>query len=303
MKKRVIAMILALWMIFTLVACDEKEYGEFYTEDDVLQNTLIECVVTQVEADTVSYEIRNGTSYALWIKSVALHVFQDGVWEKPLFDDGYIWVDRENLGGWRGTYQEVYENTVNFDSYKNIHPGEYRIVVKMEARENRNSGEIKEVCATAYFTVTDAVYGVFEEKNGVFQNSLVTVQVGNYSLRAPLLSLYYHVENKSAFDVEVQCAEDENYPYRLELLENGEWKPCPIFGKVVGEGVDKKNFWTKEQVESGVAELMDQRYIALEAGEYRVRVKYIAVCGVEGVEIPEGQLEAVAYFTVSAPVQ
>jgi len=45
--------------------------------------------------------------------------------------------------------------------------------------------------------------------------------------------------------------------------------------------------------------LMDKRYIALEPGEYRVRIKYTATCGVDGVEIPEGQLEAVAYFTVT----
>ena len=44
-------------------------------------------------------------------------------------------------------------------------------------------------------------------------------------------------------------------------------------------------------------------YRSLNAGQYRLRVKYNALARDENVEIPEEQLEAVAYFTVTAPVE
>ena len=304
MKRRVIAMMLALVMLCALVACGEEEYGEFYTEDDLLQNTQIKCVVTQAGAREIAYEIRNATPYSIWIKAVALHVYQDGAWEKaPFQQDGHLWVDRDHLGGWRGTCKEVYEEKVDFAYYKTVYPGEYRIVVEMEAKKNGYKAETEVFYATACFTVTNEVYGVFEEKGGILQNSLVTLQVTNYDFDAPFLDPWYHLENKSAFDVEQQKYADDGYGYLLEKQVDGAWVPCPTYGEIVRENVEEKDFYLPEQTESGAADLMEKRYIALEAGEYRMRVKYTATCGVDDVEIPEGQLEAVAYFTVTAPVQ
>ena len=43
--------------------------------------------------------------------------------------------------------------------------------------------------------------------------------------------------------------------------------------------------------------------VFLEAGEYRLRVQYILFSENDEAEIPEGKLEAVAYFTVTAPAE
>jgi hypothetical protein len=305
MKKRLVSLFLAFLTLFlacALSACEEK-YGEFYTDENgILQNTLIECVVTKTGANQITYEIRNTTPYSIWIKAVALHVCQDGEWEELLVNGGHIWVDRDLLGGWQGHYKEVYERKINVDLA--IHPGEYRIVVEMEAKKNRNFDEIEKFYATACFTITDEIYGIFETKDGILQNTLVTAQTPDRDLIAPVVDFGVYLKNDSAFNVEQQrYSAEHNYNYLLEILANGAWQEAPSFGEIVYEEVTRKDFWKKEQMKSGAAALMDKRYIALEPGEYRVRIKYTATCGVDGVEIPEGQLEAVAYFTVTAPVQ
>ena len=61
MKKRLVSLLIAVLLLVILSSCDGG-YGEFYTEDDLLQNTQIQCVVTSVGAREVSYEIRNATS-------------------------------------------------------------------------------------------------------------------------------------------------------------------------------------------------------------------------------------------------
>lgn len=298
--KRLLSLLILLALLCTLASCS-GDYGEFYTEDDLLQNSQIQCVVTSAGAREVCYEIRNATPYSIWIKAVALHVYQDGAWEKaPFQQDGHIWVDRDLLGGWRGTQKEVYEEKVEFAYYKTMHPGEYRIVVEMEAKKNRYKAETEVFFATACFTVTDEVYGVFEGEEGILQNSLVTLQITNYDFGAPFLKPWYHLKNESAFDVEQQKYADDGYGYLLEMHKDGAWVACPTFGEMVKEDVEQRDFWLEKQTQADAAALMEKRYIALEAGEYRMRVKYTLTCGVDGVEIPEGQLEAVAYFTVTA---
>lgn len=55
---------------------------------------------------------------------------------------------------------------------------------------------------------------------------------------------------------------------------------------------------TDEEDYSGVLS-----YCSLNPGKYRLRVKYNVIAADKNVEIPEGQLEAVAYFTVTAPAE
>ncbi len=303
MKKRLLSLFLAIFLLCTLASC--SDYGEFYTEVGILQNSLIQCVVTSTGAREIIYEIHNATPYSLWVKAVALHVYQDGAWEKaPFQQDGHIWVDRDNLGGWQGTYKEVYKQEIDFAYYKTMHPGEYRIVVEMEAKKNRYDAEKEVFYATASFTITDEVYGVFETKDGILQNTNVILHIKKEKLEAPVVDPSHYLENNSAFDVEQQrYSMDNNYNYLLEVLGDGVWKEAPTFGEIIHEEVARKDFWLKEQIGSDAAALMDKRYVALEPGEYRMRVKYTATCGVDGVEIPEGQLEAVAYFTVTAPTE
>ncbi len=305
MKKRILSLFLAfltLSLACALSACDE-EYGEFYTDENgILQNTKVECAVTSTGAREITYEIRNATPYSIWIKAVVLHIYRDGKWEEAPYDEGYIWVDRDLLGGWLGTSEEVYEREVDFGYGEALYPGDYRIVVEMEAKKNSYFEETAEFCAIACFTVTDEVYGVFETKDGILQNTKVRLATDGKELTAPVKGIGAGLQNESCFEIEQQkYAVDECYEYLLELWEDGEWKQAPSFGEVLWEGNSwEKDFWKPEQIEGGNPALMDKRYIALTPGQYRARVKYVIVGDTGGAEIPEGQLEAVGYFTVIA---
>ena len=106
----------------------------------------------------------------------------------------------------------------------------------------------------------------------------------------------------------------------VEILRDGVWQEVPKIGDRRREGtVGSYNVdsWTDfgahrtkeksmsfpsildgEEVETAVT-----RYLPLEAGEYRLRVQYILFSENDEAEIPEGKLEAVAYFTVTAPAE
>ena len=323
MEKRVLSVLLLLLLLGMFSACKEDNYGEFYTEDALLQNTLIQCVITQTGVDQVSYQIYNATDYEIYIehRGTVLQIYRDGVWAEASHAEDRLWVDRGNLGGPRRINKPLYEGGVDFNYYMNMVPGVYRILVKMEAQKPRTDAPIEEIYATAYFTVTDQVYGVFEQKDGILQNSKVTLSIDGNKLTSPVKRIGARFCNGTAFHVEREgnYAADENYDYMLEIFEDGAWKQAPTFGEILREdggwsldlyqelepGDDSwtLGFWKRSQIEGGNPALMDKRYIELVPGEYRVRVKYAITDEVAGVEIPEGQLEAVAYFTVVTPAK
>jgi len=324
MKKRLLSVFLALLMLCALTACNgdsnSEKFGEIYVEDGFSQNTLIKCVVTEKGPRGVAYEIRNETSYRINVDRLrgSLQIRRGDAWEQAPIDPDYIMVDREPLG-WGGICKEVYEGRVNH--YKPLHPGEYRIIVSIEIKKPETGAKIEELFAVTPFTVTDEVYGSFETKDGILQNTRVTLSIDGAELPTPLTRIGAVFQNKSVFEIEwrEKYAENENYDYLLEVFENGVWKQAPTFGeRILKEGgwslsnyreiepVDNtwtQGFWRSAQIKGGNPALMDKRYIEPAPGKYRVRVKYAITEAIEGVEIPEGQLEAVAYFTVTAPAQ
>ena len=62
-------------------------------------------------------------------------------------------------------------------------------------------------------------------------------------------------------------------------------------------------FWEAREIKNIDPTLKEKRYLALEPGQYRLRVKYRVSDNTGGVELPEGQPEAVVYFTVTAPTE
>ncbi len=194
MKKRLLSLLLALLLLCVFAACDEsdgiddkgdgnkasKEYGEFYTEDGVLQNTKItlvienEALVAPVSelsyavydqcdffVDTVSYRYCEGT----------IEIFQDGTWQevskrgveaKNEIDWGPMVTNHEAHHIWRGSMSFVptdEENYTGFLSYRSLNPGKYRLRVKYGAIAADENVEIPEgqLEAVAYFTVTAPV--------------------------------------------------------------------------------------------------------------------------------------------------
>ena len=316
MKKRLLLLLLLLLTLCSLAACREEEmqeekqeesrekFGTIYTEDGLAQNTLIQCVITETGPSKVHYEVHNATEYEIYTDSrcTVLQIYKDGGWVEAPHEDGRIFVDRDILGP-RWHYKPLYEGGVPFSYYKDMTPGFYRILVGLELKKKEDAA-VEKIYAVAYFTVTDEVYGIFEAKDGILQNTGITLTMNNKELTAPMVSVNARIQNDTCFEIEEQkYAANDNYSYLLEVLADGVWKQAPTFGEIIREDGARVDFWRPEQIESGVAALMDKRYIALTPGEYRVRVKYVIVGEIEGAEIPDGQLEAVGYFTVTAPVE
>ena len=160
-------------------------------------------------------------------------------------------------------------------------------------------------------------YGEFYTEDGILQNTKVTLTVETKETQAPVTELTFYLREETDFNMSMWTygtAEEV-----LEIFEDGSWKTALTFGGYVREGALGNNvgtttpkhqqhsetmrFWepTPNDIEEG--EYATFRYLPLTAGKYRLRVRYSLHTEDESVEIPEGQLEAVAYFTVTAPAE
>ena len=158
-------------------------------------------------------------------------------------------------------------------------------------------------------------YGEFYTEDGILQNAHITLTLENESLVAPVTRLSYTLSEETDFGV--LCAENED-KILLEIRENGEWKKVPTFGKGISEILANREpgdpklhqtykrsltLWSPSEIEGKQSANTTLHYLALGAGEYRLRIPYTLHTQEEGAELPEGQPEAVAYFTVTAPAQ
>ena len=156
-------------------------------------------------------------------------------------------------------------------------------------------------------------YGEFYTEDGVLQNTKITLAIENETLVAPVSELSYAVYDQCDFFVDTvsyrHCEET------IEIFQDGTWQEVPKRGVEDRREIDwgpmvtnheAHHIWrgsmsfvpTDEEDYAGILS-----YCSLNSGKYRLRVKYNAIAADENVEIPEGQLEAVAYFTVSAPAE
>ena len=168
-------------------------------------------------------------------------------------------------------------------------------------------------CNKSDDTQTSREYGEFYTEDGILQNTKITLVIENEAFVAPVSELSYAVYDQCDFFVDTvsyrHCEET------IEIFQDGTWQEVPKRGVEDRREIDwgpmvtnheAHHIWrgsmsfvpTDEEDYIGILS-----YCSLNSGKYRLRVKYNAIAADENVEIPEGQLEAVAYFTVSAPAE
>ncbi|MBE6630347.1 MAG: hypothetical protein E7624_05800 [Ruminococcaceae bacterium] len=138
-------------------------------------------------------------------------------------------------------------------------------------------------------------YGtLYTDENGRLQNDLITVEITNESLVAPVTKLSYNIYNESA------CYQSmENVYEDLEMKINGEWVQAPA-GVIQRVHRDTWSFFRPQKVRKGDVffELgTDAEYFPLEPGEYRLIVTYPILMPTEI------QIYPTVEFTVVAPTE
>ena len=157
-------------------------------------------------------------------------------------------------------------------------------------------------------------YGTFYEEDGILQNTLITLVLEADELTAPVEELSFSLQEKSDWFVrESSHISGTDCTHLIEFYADGVWKEVRRVGHLRRELLvnfsqenldyqahhtyDRKMIFYAEK--GSLVEL--QHYLPLEVGFYRIRIKYLLYTDDENAYIPEGQLEAVAYFTVTAP--
>ena len=160
-------------------------------------------------------------------------------------------------------------------------------------------------------------YGTFYKEEGILQNTLVTLVLETEDLTAPVQELSFSLQEKSDWYVRQGThIGGTNCTHLVEVYVDGVWKEVQCAGDLKREPLGnfspddldyqahhtydgKMTFYAAQ--EDSLVEL--QHYVPLEPGLYRIRVKYSLYTDDENAYIPEEQLEAVAYFTVTAPTE
>ncbi len=294
--------------------------GTTEKKDGLLQNSRVYIENIYIEDRTVYYTVVN-KRYERVFTSDKPYVYKrvNGAWEMVT-----LWGRQYDLACVAGAFDSR-QGSFEIEYPENLSTGEYRLVFgdfRWTNGELIPYGEGPFIVGD--FTVTAPLvmeYGQFEEKDGILQNSHVTLTLDTTELNAPVNKLSYTLHDDSDFYVEYEWhAVASDFKDLLEIYVDGVWKQAPTFGEIL---VDRDgpytfteqdpyaredyqlgmNFWKPYQIEGGEPTLMGKRYLALTPGQYRLRVKYTLHTEDENVEIPEGQLEAVAYFTVTAPAE
>ena len=160
-------------------------------------------------------------------------------------------------------------------------------------------------------------YGEFYTEDGVLQNTKVTLAIENETLVAPVSELSYAVYDQCDFFVDIVSYQDGTMCSKgmVEIFQDGTWREVPKRGVEDGREIYRGPLVTNHEAHHTWRRSLSfvpaddedysgfLSYCTLNPGKYRLRVKYNAIAADENVEIPEGQLEAVAYFTVSAPAE
>ena len=322
------------------VASVPPEYGTFYTADGILQNSHITLVIENeslvAPVTELSYALYDNSDFRVIFDDMQrnnhkciniLEIYRDGEWQlAPMGGTG------ENLGNFAdGNKADPKEHQVRkqemefsyiptktdnpelldggaLKRYYPLEAGVYRVRVWYSVYTTDESVQIPEgqLEAVAYFTVTDGNYDIFEQKDGILQCNKVKLEIKNETLSAPVSTLKFALTAEYAMLLHQQkYADVKNMEHLLEIFEGGEWKQAPCFGEITHaseiNSIWKMEFWEAREINNLDPSLKEKRYLALEAGQYRLRVRYEIDAHPNGVVIPEGQLEAVAYFTVTAP--
>lgn len=307
------ALLLGVGIFFLVTSGRETE------KDGLVQNSRLYIENIYVEDRTVYYTVVNERYKSIYT-SEKPYVFKrvNGEWEMVA-----LWGRQNALACGVSAFGER-EDSFQITNPENLAVGDYRLVFgdfRYVDGELIPYGEGPFIVGE--FTVKSPIvmeYGKFEEKDGILQNSHVTLAMDPIELTSPVTKLSYTLRDNTDFYVEYErYSMGANFEDLLEVYKDGAWVPAPTFGEIL---VDRDGYggiyepepdpydrqiyklgmylWKPYQIEGGEPTLMNKRYLALEAGEYRLRVKYTLHTEDKSVEIPAGQLEAVVYFTVTA---
>jgi len=294
--------------------------GRTVEKDGLLQNSRLSIENIYIEDRMIHYTVVNDRFERIFTNEKP-YVFKrvHGEWELV-----NLWNRQYDIACIVKAFSER-EGSFEINHPERLSVGEYRLVFgDFRYAQGTLLPYGEEPYIVGEFTVSAPIvmeYGKFEEKNGILQNSHVTLTLDTTDLNAPVSKLSYTLKEFTDFYVEHQCyfvASD--FKELLEVLVDGEWREAPTFGEILTDRDGPytqtepdpyardsyqlgMNFWRPYQIEGGEPTLMGKRYLALTPGQYRLRVKYALHTNEQDVEIPEGQLEAVAYFTVTAPAQ
>ena len=347
MKKRIFALLLATLLLTSLASCSkqEPEYGTFYTEDGIVQNTLITLVL---EEDNLTAPVQE-LSFSLqeksdWYVQKGTHISgTECTHLVEVYTDG-VWTEVKSAGilkrDWLGNFSpddldyqahHTYDGKMAFyalqgiaetQHYLPLGVGYYRIRVKYSLYADDETARIPEeqLEAVAYFTVVADTtrayeYGTFFTEDGILQNTAITLEVENQDLVAPVKELEYVLHDNSDYWVDYMDNYKANVSAKdvLEIYEDGAWRKVEVCGqgmteiwyrRTIGEPTERKDYHIKMRFydpEDGADRVLYYAY--LKPGSYRLRVTYWIFTYDTNVYIPEGQLEAVAYFTVTAPTE
>lgn len=319
-KKKIVILVAAAAAVLLAIAIFFLvTNGRTEKKDGLLQNSRMYIENIYIEGRTVHYTVVNGRfSRTFTGEKPYVYKWVNGEWQLVT-----LWSRRNDIASIVKAFDER-EDSFQIERPENLTVGEYRLVFGNFRYDNGTMVPYgDEPFIVGDFTVTTPIvmeYGEFERKEGILQNSLITLTLDTTELNAPVNKLSYTLHDNTDFYVEYQTLfAASDFKDLLEVCVDGVWRQADTFGEIL---VDRDGpyihtepdpyaresyrlgmyFWKPYQIQGGEPTLMGKRYLALEPGEYRLRVKYTLYTEVEGVEIPEGQLEAVAYFTVTAPL-
>ena len=164
-------------------------------------------------------------------------------------------------------------------------------------------------------SVTPKEYGEFYTEDGIMQNTKITITIDNEDLTVPIpiKELSYTLYEKCDFSLKVvDYAGGNECRDLIEVYQDGVWMEAPRCGNgglsvsgyvILGGDYAEYDTFQRKMSFHDKEEAHYLCYMPLQPGQYRLRVKYAVEAADENVEIPKGQLEAVAYFTVTAPVE
>jgi len=154
-------------------------------------------------------------------------------------------------------------------------------------------------------------YGEFYTEEGILQNTHITLTVDTQDLVAPVNELSYTLNETCDFYVwPVQYFPGTERIDLIEIHREGAWEEAPknLDGALmpyerieVTDGYEAHDVWNRSINFS--KDKMRTAYLPLEAGQYRLRVKYQVYKEDADTKFPSGTGEAVAYFTVTAPAE
>ncbi|MBE6630443.1 MAG: hypothetical protein E7624_06305 [Ruminococcaceae bacterium] len=159
----------------------------------------------------------------------------------------------------------------------------------------------------------EPAYGTFYVEDGITQNTLVTLTLKTDNLTAPVEQLSFSLQETSDFYVRQSTyISGTDCTHLIEKYTKGAWEEAPYRGiskneptaDFSPEELDYRAHHTYDgkmtfRTAPGVIATEPRHYLPLTPGIYRIRVKYSLYTDDENAHIPEEQLEAVAYFTVS----